>query len=308
MELFALFNEMTDKKKDENKENSFYPELIFDHVTDILYEKRMDDCNKGTFGTLACICGSYGMAGAAMLCGSAAYTCGAGIVKMILPKSIYPIAAANVWESVFVPLEDSEKGTLRFEDFETILEEAEKSTAVVLGCGLKVTEDTQRIVWELLEKCTKPVILDADGINCAVSHIDVLKQRTYPTILTPHPGEMSRLCSCTVSDVQENREEIAVDFAKRYGCIMALKGVDTVVTDGENTIINPTGNGCLAKGGSGDVLSGIIGSLVCQGIDLLEAAAAGVYLHGYAADECIDEFSHSSVSARDVINAIKYIM
>ena len=312
MKIVNLFDRVPNPNPNPNKNSSrndtLYPESIYEDVLDYLNDLRESDCNKGTFGTLACICGSFGMAGAAMLCGSAAMTCGAGIVKMILPDSIYPIAASNLWESVFVPMPESKDGTLRYSDFEKIFDEAEKCTAVVIGCGLKVTSDTEKIVCELMSRCTKPIILDADGINCISKHIDVLRQRTHPTILTPHPGEMSRLCKCSVAEIQDNREKIAAEFAKRNGCILVLKGVGTVVTDGGRLTVNPTGNGCLAKGGSGDVLAGIIGSLVCQGVEYFEAAVTGVYLHGYAANECIDEYSMSCVSARDVIEAIKYLM
>lgn len=308
MKIVNLFDHVPNPNPIQKQDDTLYPESIYENVLDYLNDLRESDCNKGTFGTLACICGSYGMAGAAMLCGSAAMTCGSGIVKMVLPNSIYPIAAANLWESVFVPMPESKDGTLRYSDFEKILAEAEKCTAVVIGCGLKVTTDTEKIVCELLTRCTKPIILDADGINCISKHIDVLRQRTHPTILTPHPGEMSRLCKCSTAEIQNNREKIAADFAERYGCILVLKGVGTIVTDGDRLTVNPTGNGCLAKGGSGDVLAGIIGSLVCQGVKYFEAAVTGVYLHGYAANECIDEYSMSCVSARDVIEAIKYLM
>ncbi len=305
MEIVNLFD--SGSISNEN-DYSLFPERTFENVIDHLNDLRDNDCNKGTFGTLACICGSYGMAGAAMLCGSAAVTCGAGIVKMILPKSIYPIAATNLWEAVFVPMPESDNGTFRSDDCSRILEEAESSSAAVIGCGLRVTPDTEQIVCEVLKKCSKTIILDADGINCIAKHIDVLEKRTYPTILTPHPGEMSRLCGLSVSEIQANREAAAEDFAKRFGCTLVLKGVGTVITNGTKLIVNPTGNGCLAKGGSGDVLAGIIGSLVCQGIGEFEASASGVYLHGYAADECIDEFACSCVNARDIINTIKYLM
>ncbi len=304
MKIVNLFNQ---SEFDEYNSETL-AESIFESVIDEINEKRSGDCNKGTFGTLACVCGSYGMAGAAMLCGSAAMTCGAGIVKMILPDKIYPIAASNLWESVFVPLETSEDGTLSFSDFERILDEIQKCTAVVIGCGLKVTNDTEKIVSGLLRNCKKPVILDADGINCLSKHIDILKERTAPTVLTPHPGEMSRLLNAPVSKIQSSREQTALEFAEYYGCTLVLKGVGTVVTDGERLSVNPTGNGCLAKGGSGDVLAGIIGALICQGIDCYKAAVAGAYLHGYAANECSDEYSMSCVSARDIIEAIKFLM
>lgn len=280
----------------------------YERVIDRLNEMRDDDCNKGTFGTLSCICGSYGMAGAAMLCGSAAVTTGAGLVKMILPDTIYPIAASNLWENVFVPLPASEEGTLRAEDIGSITGEANKSTAVVIGCGLRVTDDTKAITDAVIKACEKPLLIDADGLNCIADHTDILKDRTFPTIITPHPGEMARLCRTTVSSVQENRQKLAEETARELGCVVVLKGAGTIITDGDETFINPTGNGCLAKGGSGDVLAGVIGALLCQGTDPLHAAAAGAYLHGFAADECIDDIGTPCVTGRDVINAMKYII
>ena len=280
----------------------------FDKVIDALNEKRDGDCNKGTFGTLCCVCGSYGMAGAAMMCGSAAVTAGAGLVKMLIPESIYPICASSLWENIFVVLPASSEGTLRADDIEQIVSQANASTAAVIGCGMKVTDDTKAICEALIKKCERPIILDADGLNCISSHTDILKERTAQTIITPHPGEMSRLCGTTVKDIQQDRQGAAEDFAKEHGCIVVLKGVGTVITDGSDTFINPTGNGSLAKGGSGDVLAGLIGALVCQGIKPLDAAAAGVYLHGFAADECVDKIAMSCVTARDIITAVKYIM
>lgn len=304
MKIVSIF----DKDDGTEKNNFIHPEILFENVIDSLNDLRESDCNKGTFGTLGCVCGSFGMAGAAMLCASAAMTCGSGIVKMFLPKSIYPIAASNLWEAVFAPFDDSENGTLRFCDIDKILDELNKCTAAVIGCGMKVTDDTERIVCEIMTKYEKPVVLDADGINCISKHIDILKQREYPTVLTPHPGEMARLLNSSVKAVQADRIKTAERFAKEYGCVLALKGVGTIISNGEFIAVNPTGNGCLAKGGSGDVLAGIIASLVCQGVDCFDAAVTGVYLHGYAANECIDEYSLSCVSARDVIQAIKYLM
>lgn len=280
----------------------------FEEVIETLNEKRDSDCNKGTFGTLACVCGSRGMAGAAMLCGSAAVTTGAGIVKMILPETIYPIAASQLWENVFIPMQAGESGTLRAQDSAAITEEMNKCTAAVIGCGLRVCDDTKEIVFGAVTKCERPLVIDADALNCVSTQTDILKSRPAPTVITPHPGEMARLCGCNVSQVQENRVEAAESFAKEYGCIVVLKGAGTVTTDGKTTHINTTGNGCLAKGGSGDVLAGVIGALICQGIEPLKAASAGVYLHGYSANCCIEKISSSCVTARDIIEGIKYIM
>ena len=281
---------------------------IYENVTNTLENKRNGDCNKSTFGTLGCICGSYGMAGAAMLCASSSYVCGAGIVKCIIPDCIYPIMAGQVWEAVYAPFPASSNGTLLFSNFEDIYNQAESCNALVIGCGLKVTDDTEKIVCELLRRYEKPIILDADGINCISKHIDVLKERSNPTILTPHPKEMSRLMGgVAVSDIQGDRENIAKSFAEKYGCIIVLKGSGTVISDGTKTLVNPTGNGALSKGGTGDVLAGMIGAFVCQGIELFDAAAAAVYSHGYAADILSHEVSPITVTARDIISVLKLL-
>ncbi len=291
-----------------DKMYAFLADKIYEDVTAKLEEMRLGDCNKGTFGTLGCICGSYGMTGAAMLCSSAAYASGAGIVKCIIPDSIYPIMAGQVWEAVYAPLPASDNGTLRYSDMDKILGHADGCASLVVGCGIKVTDDTEKIVCELLQKYEKPVILDADGINCISKHIDVLKERRHPTILTPHPKEMSRLLGgVPLSDIQNTREKTAKDFAKEFGCVLALKGHGTVISDGSKTIVNPTGNGALAKGGTGDVLAGITGAYVCQGIENFDACAAAVYAHGYAADIICHEVSPVGITASDIISILKLL-
>lgn len=296
------------KKLDPEGENDYsYTKLIFEEVSDTLEDMRKADCNKGTFGTLGCVVGSYGMAGAAMLCTSAACCSGAGIVKTILPDKIYPIVSSNVWESVFVPCNTSNDGTLCADDTDKIIKELEVCSAVVAGCGLKVTKDTEYLICEILKRCKAPVILDADGINCIAKHIDVLKERSYPTIITPHPGEMSRLCGKTVEEIQKDRINVAKDFASEYGCIVVLKGMGTIIHDGRNGSVNRTGTGALATAGTGDVLSGIIGAFVCQKIDCLKAAVAGVCLHGLCADFLSDTYSLAGTTASDLITVLKIL-
>ncbi len=260
MNILNLFDnrENDEKRKFEPSESSYNKlstEDVFDVVSETLEDMREGDCNKGTFGTLGCICGSYGMAGAAMLCGSAAMTCGSGIVKMIVPQSIYPIAAANLWEAVFVPVPQNQCGMISEKSIDEILDSVKNCSAIAIGCGLGVSEDTEKLVQRILIECNQPVVVDADGINCLSRHIDILKQRHNPTVLTPHPGEMSRLINSTVAEIQSNRKEIARNFAREYNCTLVLKGVKTIVTNGTLLAVNKSGNGCLAKGGSGDVLT-----------------------------------------------------
>lgn len=270
-----------------------------------LLPKRKKSSHKGTFGTLLAIVGSYGMAGAAIMCGKAAQRAGAGLVNMALPKSIYPIAAGKLIEAVFTPLEEDD-GISSAKNIEKLIELANMSNAVVLGCGMGHNEDTEQIVCEILRQNQKPIIIDADGINSLVSHIHLLKKAKAPVILTPHPGEMARLLACSVSEVQQNRAKIAKSFAKEYNVILVLKGANTLISDGNSLLVNRTGNAGMARGGSGDVLAGMVGSLVVQGMNPLRAAACGVYAHGLAGDKTAERLSETTMLPTDMIEDIRF--
>lgn len=227
---------------------------------------RPDDSNKGTLGSLLCICGSYGMAGAAIMAGKAALRCGIGLLKIAVPKSIYPVCATNILESVYYPLEETSNGVISSKNTDFLLEMCEKSSAVVIGCGLSVCDDTKNLVQSVITNCEKPLVIDADALNCICNKPEILKNLKAPAIITPHPGEMARLLHSTPKTVNSNRENTAIDFAKKFGVVTVLKGAGTIIAspDGE-VYINHTGNSGMATGGSGDVLSGIIGSLLAQG-------------------------------------------
>ena len=266
---------------------------------------RPDDANKGTLGSLLCICGSFGMAGAAIMAGKAALRCGLGLLKAALPKSIYPIAAGAIFESVFFPLEETPDGKISKNNIDFLLSEAEKSSAVLIGCGLSVCDDTEKLVNSFIENCTKPLVLDADALNCVAKNPDILKKAKAPIIITPHPGEMARLVKSTPKAVNENRAEIAADFAKEYGVVTVLKGAGTIIASPEGRVmINRTGNSGMATGGSGDVLAGMTGSLLAQGANPFAAAAAAVYLHGLAGDIAAEKLGRISMLPTDLINEI----
>lgn len=266
---------------------------------------RPDDANKGTLGSLLCICGCFGMAGAAIMAGKAALRCGLGLLKAALPKSIYPIAAGAIFESVFFPLEETPDGKISKNNIDFLLFEAEKSSAVLIGCGLSVCDDTEKLVNSFIENCTKPLVLDADALNCVAKNPDILKKAKAPIIITPHPGEMARLVKSTPKSVNENRAEIAADFAKEYGVVTVLKGAGTIIASPEGRVmINRTGNSGMATGGSGDVLAGMTGSLSAQGAKPFAAAAAAVYLHGLAGDIAAEKLGRISMLPTDLINEI----
>lgn len=266
---------------------------------------RPDDANKGSCGSLLSICGCYGMAGAAVMAGKAALRCGIGLLKMALPKSIYPIAAQNILESIYFPLSETQDGKIKADNTEFLLSEAQKSKAVLMGCGLSVCSDTKRLVNSLICNCIKPMVLDADALNCICDSPEILKNAKSPVIITPHPGEMSRLTKLSVQEVNQNRVKTASDFAKKYDVVCVLKGAGTVIADSSGKIlINTTGNSGMATGGSGDVLAGIVSALLAQGADAFDAAAAGVYLHGLAGDIAKDRFGKISMLPTDLIGCI----
>lgn len=266
---------------------------------------RPDDSNKGTLGSLLCICGSYGMAGAAIMAGKAALRCGIGLLKIAVPKSIYPVCATNILESVYYPLEETSNGVISSKNTDFLLEMCEKSSAVVIGCGLSVCDDTKNLVQSVITNCKKPLVIDADALNCICNKPEILKNLKAPAIITPHPGEMARLLHSTPKTVNSNRENTAIDFAKRFGVVTVLKGAGTIIAspDGE-VYINHTGNSGMATGGSGDILSGIIGSLLAQGAAPINAAAAGVFLHGTIGDLAAEKLGKISMLPTDMIDMI----
>lgn len=266
---------------------------------------RPDDSNKGTLGSLLCICGSYGMAGAAIMAGKAALRCGIGLLKIAVPKSIYPVCATNILESVYYPLEETSNGVISSKNTDFLLEMCEKSSAVVIGCGLSVCDETKNLVQSVITNCEKPLVIDADALNCICNKPEILKNLKAPAIITPHPGEMARLLHSTPKTVNSNRENTAIDFAKKFGVVTVLKGAGTIIAspDGE-VYINHTGNSGMATGGSGDVLSGIIGSLLAQGAAPINAAAAGVFLHGTIGDLAAEKLGKISMLPTDMIDMI----
>ncbi len=266
---------------------------------------RPDDSNKGTLGSLLCICGSYGMAGAAIMAGKAALRCGIGLLKIAVPKSIYPVCATNILESVYYPLEETSNGVISSKNTDFLLEMCEKSSAVVIGCGLSVCDDTKNLVQSVITNCENPLVIDADALNCICNKPEILKNLKAPAIITPHPGEMARLLHSTPKAVNSNRENTAIDFAKKFGVVTVLKGAGTIIAspDGE-VYINHTGNSGMATGGSGDILSGIIGSLLAQGASPINAAAAGVFLHGTIGDLAAEKLGKISMLPTDMIDMI----
>lgn len=267
------------------------------------FHPRDSESNKGDYGKLLCVCGSEGMAGAAIMCGMAALRCGAGLVNLALPRSIYPIAASRLLESVFTLL-DQHGDRLAGESMDRLFGALHSASACVIGCGLGTAPGIPPLVKLLLEKAPCPVVLDADGLNAICNDLDCLKQATAekPVIVTPHPGEMARLLNVTAKEVQEKRLAAAQYFAHETGAITVLKGAGTLIAlPNGRTYMNLTGNPGMARGGSGDILAGMVGSFAAQGMEPSAAARAAVYLHGLAGDQCAKRFSQQGMMPTDMI-------
>lgn len=268
-----------------------------------LLPDRHADGHKGTYGKILLLCGSRGYTGAAALAAMGALRSGAGLVYLAVPESIYEIEAVKLTEPVIYPLPDS-NGTYSISAVSQVLHLIEGKDAVLIGPGIGQSEGSLAVVLAVLEHYTGPVVLDADGINVLKAHKDVLRSRTSPTILTPHEGEFQRFGGV----LTEDRIESASALAKKYGVIILLKGHRTVITDGENTYLNTTGNPGMATGGSGDVLAGMITSLLGQGLPVLEAAACGAWLHGAAGDICAQEIGQYGMLPSDMLSVLPRLM
>jgi len=268
-----------------------------------LLPKRKADTHKGDYGKVLLLCGSRGYTGAAALAARAALRTGSGLVYLGVPESVYAIEAAKLDEPVVFPLPERD-GMYSIDAAERISDRLQTMDAVLIGPGIGQSEGTLAAVKAVLEKFKGPVILDADGINVLGEHKDILRGRTSPTILTPHFGEFCRFGG----DANLSRIEGAAKLAQETGSIVVLKGHRTVITDSNTTYINMTGNPGMAVGGSGDVLAGILVSLLGQGIDPLEAAAAGVWLHGKAGDVCAQKIGQYGMLPTDMIEVLPRLL
>ena len=259
--------------------------------------------HKGTFGKVLLLCGSRGYTGAAYLAAMGALRCGAGLVFLGVPESIYAIEAIKLNEPVVFPLPDC-GGMLSDQAAEQILQRLPQMDAVLVGCGLGQSAGTLAVVRSVLEQAQCPVVLDADGINVLAAHKDVLRGRAYPTIITPHDGEFRRFGGT----IGENRMASAADLARQLGCIVVLKGHETCITDGVTGYRNSTGNPGMAVGGSGDVLAGMVTALLGQGLPPLEAAACAVWLHGAAGDCCAEKLGQYGMLPTDMLDALPRLL
>ncbi len=265
--------------------------------------KRDPNTHKGDYGKILLLCGSRGYTGAAALAAMGALRTGAGLVYLAVPESIYEIEAVKLLEPVVIPLQD-ENGMFSENAADAVLSMLPRMDAVLLGPGIGRSDGTRTLAQAVLKNAGCPVVLDADGINVLSGHIDILRERTAPTILTPHDGEFVRIGGQASSD----RCEAAAALAEALGCIVLLKGHRTVITDGKSCYVNLTGNPGMATGGSGDVLAGIIAGLLGQAISPYQAAACGAWLHGRAGDLCAEEIGQYGMLPQDMLDVLPRLL
>lgn len=265
--------------------------------------KRKKDTHKGDYGRVGVMGGKKGMSGAVFMAGQAALKSGSGLVYVLAPEVLHDILAVKFNEVIIEEL-DFSKEFLSCDDYNNIEKKISEYDALCIGPGIGRNESTAKLICEVIQNSDIPIVLDADGLNCVSDNLEVLAIRNGDIIVTPHPGEMSRLTGYSIKYINENRVDVAREFSLKYGVVTVLKGHNTVVANGDDVYINETGNPGMATAGSGDVLAGIIGSLAGQGFGLMDSAKLGVYLHGLAGDMAKDKYGEYGMTA---VNIIEYI-
>lgn len=268
---------------------------------------RHPEAHKGDFGRVLVIAGARGLTGAAVLSGEAALRGGAGLVTVAVPAPQQPVVASRIAAPCMTAaLPAGKDDGLAACAVEPALELASARDVVALGPGLGGRPETRAFVSEFLERLEKPCVLDADGLNAiaASGGLPASISRRCPLILTPHPGEMARLCDCSISEIQQDRKGQATRLAARWQAVVVLKGAGTIITDGERCEVHSSANPGLATGGTGDVLTGLIAAMVGQGLEPFEAAWLGVIFHARAGELARERYGEVSMTAQDVLDRL----
>lgn len=278
---------------------------------DILFllNKRKPASHKGTYGHLLVIGGSTGKGGAAAMASLSALRIGTGLVSLAVPESLNASIETNLLEVMSIPLPETDQGSIDISGKDIIIKSLKNKSAVLIGPGISTYSKTVEFLLAVISEIKVPLIIDADGLNCLSGHLDILKKSKESVIITPHPGEMSRLTGKPVNEVQADRIGIAQGFASDYNVYVILKGAGTIIANPKgDTFINTTGNPGMATAGTGDVLAGIVAGLVAQKIPASEASKAAVFIHGLAGDIVSQKKDQISLIATDIINEIPNIL
>lgn len=265
-----------------------------------LLPPRPPESHKGTFGTLLCLCGSLPYRGAALLAAEGALRAGAGIVQLASVEPVLSACCVRLPECVLLPLQPGESGGPSAENLPLLREKLTSCRALLAGPGLTPGADTAALVRDLVPRTKGPAVLDADALNALAG--SALPHPQGGLILTPHPGEMARLAGCTIAEVERDRPAAALRFARENDCVLVLKGHETLVAAPDGRLWkNTTGNAGMARGGSGDVLAGMIAALACSGLAPADAAVCGVFLHGLAGDLCAKRLGQTGMLPHDML-------
>jgi len=268
--------------------------------------RRKSDSHKGDYGSVLILAGSARFSGAALLCSESTLRAGAGAVTVGIPASINPALIENKTKEVMtLPLPQTNSGSLSLAAFPKIKLFIKKADVLIIGPGLGNDKSTFSLARKVVKESSLPMVIDADGLNAFKLHLRILKQHKGKVILTPHEKEMANLFGLSIDFVKKNRKLVAKKYAKYYNSIIVLKGHHSIVTDGNiKFYINKTGNPGMATAGSGDVLSGIAGASLAQGLDAFKAAKYAVYIHGLAGDIAAQDKTQMGLIASDIISRI----
>lgn len=273
------------------------------------FRRRIRNSHKGNYGKVNVIAGSTGMTGAALLTCQSILRTGAGLLKLFIGESLNPIIKISIPEAITVPLQEMRKGVVGIKHIPKIIEASKDVHAMAIGPGCGVSSELSEVLRQLIESVECPLVIDADGLNVLAKNISWLQKKQGEIIITPHPGELSRLSGHEVDHINENSIDVVKEFSIEHGVITVLKGASTIVAlpNGE-VYINTNGNPGMATGGSGDVLTGIITGLVAQGLSPKDAAITGVYLHGYTGDRVVEDIGEYGLLAGDLIESLPYVI
>ena len=279
--------------------------LLTPGIARAMLPARPIDAHKGTFGSVLLVAGALGMSGAVALSARAALRGGCGLVFAATPRSVQPTVAAQVAEAITVPLPENKLGRLQGDGLYILREKWRNCHAVAIGPGMTQDEEALPLLAGILAECPLPVVLDADALNLLAKHPEIMEARQAPTIMTPHPGEAARLLATDIESIQSNRISSALKLAQTYQSTVVIKGAHTLIAEPDGSLaLNITGNSGMATAGSGDVLTGLLVSLLAQQLPVSQAARIAVYLHGLAGDLAAKTLGEASLVAGDLIETI----
>ena len=287
------------------KNNKIKTNMVTKEIVKPLLPFRATYSHKGSFGKVLILAGSVGMTGAAYLASEAAMRSGTGIVVLGIPRSLNPVMEVKLTEVITLPLAETEEQSLGEDAEEIVLKSMRNYSVLGIGPGISRQAETQRLARKIIEKSNIPLVLDADAIYALSKDASILKKVKIPLVITPHPGEMAKLINKDIDYILDNQLDVTRKIAKEFGIIVVLKGARTIVANKEGeAYINIGDNSGMATGGSGDVLTGIICSLIAQGVDTFSAAIAGVYIHSLAGDLARGIKGERGMIASDILSQV----